>query len=144
MKTVWDLLFETPYTTALFWDSRHQMYFSSAKSKKSHFLVLVDFLQFFQCSDLVIAKCRMLNWEKWEMGKIYDLLFVRVCQNYYLWEFVKMCSVSSFDTKEIKLDSINSRALECPVDKSDVGNLQWRKPTRTWLKKKNQNPLRCG
>ena len=37
------------------------------------------------------------------MGKIYDLLFVRV---------VKMCSVSSFHTKDIKLDSINNRALE--------------------------------
>ena len=36
-------------------------------------------------------------------GKIYDLLFVRV---------VKMCSVSSFHTKDIKLDSINNRALE--------------------------------
>ena len=38
-----------------------------------------------------------------EVGKIYDLLFVRV---------VKMCSVSSFHTKDIKLDSINNRALE--------------------------------
>ena len=62
-------------------------------------------------SDEVIAKCRTLNWEKGEMGKIYDLLFVRV---------VKMCSVSSFHTKDIKLDSINSTALECPVDKSDI------------------------
>ena len=40
---------------------------------------------------------------EWEVGKIYDLLFVRV---------VKMCSVSSFHTKDIKLDSINNRALE--------------------------------
>ena len=47
-----------------------------------------------------------------EVGKIYDLLFVRV---------VKMCSVSSFHTKDIKLDSINNRALEqWSVDESDV------------------------
>ena len=46
------------------------------------------------------------------MGKIYDLLFVRV---------VKMCSVSSFHTKDIKLDSINNRALdEWSADESDV------------------------
>ena len=46
------------------------------------------------------------------MGKIYDLLFVRV---------VKMCSVSSFHTKDIKLDSINNRALEqWSLDESDV------------------------
>ena len=62
------------------------------------------------------------------MGKIYDLLFVRV---------VKLCAVSSFDTKEIKLDSINSRALECPADKSDVENLHQRKSSRTWL------PMTC-
>ena len=59
--------------------------------------------------------CRMLNREKkgsGEVGKIYDLLFVRV---------VKMCSVSSFHTKDIKLDSINNRALEqWSVDDSDV------------------------
>ena len=49
---------------------------------------------------------------EWEVGKIYDLLFVRV---------VKMCSVSSFHTKDIKLDSINNRALEqWSVDESDV------------------------
>ena len=51
--------------------------------------------------------CRMRNVEsrvegEVEVGKIYDLLFVRV---------VKMCSVSSFHTKDIKLDSINNRAL---------------------------------
>ena len=46
-------------------------------------------------------------------GKIYDLLFVRV---------VKMCSVSSFHTKDIKLDSINNRALvqEWSLEESDV------------------------
>ena len=50
---------------------------------------------------------------KWgKVGKIYDLLFVRV---------VKMCSVSSFHTKDIKLDSINNRALEeWSLDESDV------------------------
>ena len=50
---------------------------------------------------------------EWEVGKIYDLLFVRV---------VKMCSVSSFHTKDIKLDSINNRALvqEWSVDDLDV------------------------
>ena len=48
-----------------------------------------------------------------EVGKIYDLLFVRV---------VKMCSVSSFHTKDIKLDSINNRALvqEWSLVESDV------------------------
>ena len=46
------------------------------------------------------------------MGEIYDFLFVRV---------VKMCSVSSFHTKDIKLDSINNRALEeWSLDESDV------------------------
>ena len=58
----------------------------------------------------------MLNREKkgsGEVGKIYDLLFVRV---------VKMCSVSSFHTKDIKLDSINNRALvqEWTLVESDV------------------------
>ena len=58
----------------------------------------------------------MLNREKkgsGEVGKIYDLLFVRV---------VKMCSVSSFHTKDIKLDSINNRALvqEWSLVESDV------------------------
>ena len=51
---------------------------------------------------------------KWgKVGKIYDLLFVRV---------VKMCSVSSFHTKDIKLDSINNRALvqEWSLEESDV------------------------
>ena len=50
---------------------------------------------------------------EWEVGKIYDLLFVRV---------VKMCSVSSFHTKDIKLDSINNRALvqEWTLVESDV------------------------
>ena len=49
---------------------------------------------------------------EWEVGKIYDLLFVRV---------VKMCSLSSFHTKDIKLDSINNRALdEWSVEESDV------------------------
>ena len=64
-------------------------------------------------SDEVVAKCRMLNWERNEIGKIYDLLFVRV---------VKMCSVSSFHTKDIKLDSINNRALvqEWTLVESDV------------------------
>ena len=46
---------------------------------------------------------------EWEVGKIYDLLFVRV---------VKMCSVSSFHTKDIKLDSINNRE-QWLVDDSD-------------------------
>ena len=52
------------------------------------------------------------DWEV-EVGKIYDLLFVRV---------VKMCSVSSFHTKDIKLDSINNRALvqEWSLVESDV------------------------
>ena len=46
------------------------------------------------------------------MEKIYDLLFVRV---------VEMCSVSSFHTKDIKLDSINNKALdEWSVEESDV------------------------
>ena len=44
-------------------------------------------------SDEVIAKCRTLNWEKGEMGKIYDLLFVRV---------VKMCSTQQFSYKRHK------------------------------------------
>ena len=82
-----------------------------------HFQFMLIFSGSF--SDEVIAKCRTLNWERNEMGKIYDLLFVRV---------VKMCPVSSFHTKDIKLDSINSRELEeCPVHKSDVENLQCKK-----------------
>ena len=53
--------------------------------------------------DQVIAECWIESRREVEVGKIYDLLFVRV---------VKMCSVSSFHTKDIKLDSINNRALE--------------------------------
>ena len=56
-----------------------------------------------------------------------------------------MCSVSSFDTKEIKLDSINSRALECPVDKSDVGSLQKKKKkTHSDVAKKGKDLLSLG
>ena len=115
--------FGTPYSTALYWDSRQPMYFILQNIYLWHFQFMLIFSSSF--SDEVIAKCRTLNWERNEMGKIYDLLFVRV---------VKMCSLSSFHTKDIKLDSINSRELEeCPVHKSDVENLQWQKSSPTHM-----------
>ena len=78
-----------------------------AKIKKvQHFLVVGMLIELLQNVESRVEG-------EWEVGKIYDLLFVRV---------VKMCSVSSFHTKDIKLDSINNRALvqEWTLVESDV------------------------